>query len=244
MLDLRLKSVILSFTVTMVGLAAIEASPVAIIHLCLKCERRLTLENEHAGKKMSCPALGCSAPFIAPKALDPLPALIRTKYDKLHRLVTCDYLVEACGRCRENQMELIEISPNAKTISYKCVHCSKKDRAEAGTPKALESIELWNELVSWAEKHNQRLSAEPYLLSILFVTPEALLPYEQTTRSRIPQAVRSEVWRRDSGKCADCGSKQRLQFDHIIPVSEGGATTVRNLQLLCERCNLRKHAKI
>ncbi len=36
---------------------------------------------------------------------------------------------------------------------------------------------------------------------------------------------------------------RRLHGDHIVPFSRGGLTTWANLQLLCARCNLRKHAK-
>jgi hypothetical protein len=63
-------------------------------------------------------------------------------------------------------------------------------------------------------------------------------------RRGIPQAVRREVWRRDEGRCVDCGSKEKLEYDHIIPYSRGGSDTVRNLQLLCEPCNRRKSATI
>ena len=35
-------------------------------------------------------------------------------------------------------------------------------------------------------------------------------------------------------------SKEKLCFDHIVPFSRGGTNTVRNLQLLCEPCNLSK----
>lgn len=63
-------------------------------------------------------------------------------------------------------------------------------------------------------------------------------------REPIPQHVRSEVWRRDGGKCRECGAQSNLQFDHVIPHSRGGADTVANLQLLCARCNLRKGARI
>ncbi len=63
-------------------------------------------------------------------------------------------------------------------------------------------------------------------------------------RSRIAETVRHEVWRRDQGKCVECGSNENLEFDHIIPVSRGGSNTVRNIQLLCESCNRRKSDSI
>jgi len=66
----------------------------------------------------------------------------------------------------------------------------------------------------------------------------------QTQRSAIPSDVRTEVWRRDMGRCASCGSRERLEFDHIIPVALGGSNTSRNIELLCETCNRAKSASI
>ena len=63
---------------------------------------------------------------------------------------------------------------------------------------------------------------------------------EQARRERIPDDVRVFVWRRDQGKCVQCGSQEKLEFDHIIPVAKGGSNTARNIQLLCETCNRRK----
>ena len=56
-------------------------------------------------------------------------------------------------------------------------------------------------------------------------------------RERIPESVRLFVWQRDRGRCVKCESNERLEFDHIIPVVEGGSSTERNVQLLCENCN-------
>lgn len=67
---------------------------------------------------------------------------------------------------------------------------------------------------------------------------------KSSQRERIAETVRHEVWRRDQGKCVECGSNENLEFDHIIPVSRGGSNTARNLQLLCESCNRRKSDSI
>lgn len=60
----------------------------------------------------------------------------------------------------------------------------------------------------------------------------------------ISQQVKDLVWNRDDGKCRECGSNEKLEFDHIIPFSKGGSNTYRNIQLLCEPCNRMKTNKI
>jgi len=61
----------------------------------------------------------------------------------------------------------------------------------------------------------------------------------------IPTQVKVDVWKRDKGKCVKCGSNINLHYDHIIPFSKGGSsTTAANIQLLCAKCNLKKHDNI
>jgi len=69
-------------------------------------------------------------------------------------------------------------------------------------------------------------------------------PPASPQRDVIAEEVRLAVWRRDAGRCVSCGSKERLQFDHVIPVALGGAGTVENLQLLCGTCNGAKGASL
>ncbi|HMF64973.1 MAG TPA: HNH endonuclease [Edaphobacter sp.] len=63
-------------------------------------------------------------------------------------------------------------------------------------------------------------------------------------RQGISEAVRIFVWRRDQGQCARCESKEKLEFDHIVPVVRGGSNTARNIELLCETCNRKKGSRI
>jgi hypothetical protein len=61
----------------------------------------------------------------------------------------------------------------------------------------------------------------------------------------IPPEVKREVWQRDAGKCALCGSDKNLHFDHILPFSRGGTSlTAENIRVLCAKCNLSKSNRI
>ncbi|GIK65939.1 MAG: hypothetical protein BroJett018_37330 [Chloroflexota bacterium] len=84
------------------------------------------------------------------------------------------------------------------------------------------------------------------LLTLTRIAKRQLLaPQDDSEVSRhIPQDVKTAVWQRDQGKCTQCGSTSYLEFDHIIPFSKGGASTITNVQLLCRRCNLAKADRI
>lgn len=54
------------------------------------------------------------------------------------------------------------------------------------------------------------------------------------------------AYKNQNGICVKC--KQHFEFnemegDHITPWSEGGHTTLDNLQMLCKRCNREKSNK-
>ena len=59
----------------------------------------------------------------------------------------------------------------------------------------------------------------------------------------MPAAIKREVWRRDEGRCAFISGTRRctetafLEFHHVVPYADGGAATVRNIELRCRAHN-------
>ena len=82
-----------------------------------------------------------------------------------------------------------------------------------------------------------------YTISLHLMEREAA-PNRQTeivrdSRYISPQLCQA-VWSRCGGQCVQCQSKSFLEYDHIIPIAKGGATSYENLQILCRSCNRHK----
>ena len=62
------------------------------------------------------------------------------------------------------------------------------------------------------------------------------------TKREPSDRLKVQVLMRDGNKCRICGvvcdgGIHKMHFDHIIPWSKGGETTLENLQVLCSVCN-------
>jgi 5-methylcytosine-specific restriction endonuclease McrA len=68
--------------------------------------------------------------------------------------------------------------------------------------------------------------------------------YSSDRKRTIPGNIKEIVYVRDKGCCVTCGSKENIEYDHIIPFSKGGSNSVNNIQLLCLKCNRGKSNKI
>jgi len=155
------------------------------------------------------------------------------------------YSYDPCMKCFENEVKIVDLSKNGRSIKYKCSNCGKQSFAPANSECYPEAVKLWDQILSLNGYLFEKKLVESDSPSITFTLNQtAPLPSEKSSRERIPENIRSEVWRRDGGKCASCESTNNLQFDHVIPVSKGGASSAVNLQILCRDCNLKKGDKI
>lgn len=69
-------------------------------------------------------------------------------------------------------------------------------------------------------------------------------PNANANPRHIPAAVRRAVWQRDRGQCTfrsdqgrRCEARDRLEFDHELPVARGGGSTAGNFRLRCRAHN-------
>lgn len=179
---------------------------------------------------------------IAREANQATIARIQSRYDSLLGELDSLYDLKICPKCGECEMDLQKISPTGQSIEYQCKYCKKKITAKL----LFGSDGQW--MVSKQDLMKQLLSTIDFtvkgcLLEEIDTSFKIQIPVSQKVkidRPLIPESVRNEVWRRDLGKCVMCGSQEKLEFDHIIPISKGGSNTARNLQLLCESCNRKK----
>ena len=104
-------------------------------------------------------------------------------------------------------------------------------------PEELERIEVKRLKKELSEKQRK---ARWKKIAQMELEAEGVLFEKANRRPPIPEEVKDFVWRRDGGRCVMCGSNKDIQFDHIIPFYKGGATSIENLQILCQSCNLKK----
>ena len=132
-----------------------------------------------------------------------------------------------------------------KMIEYKEEICRIKKYPQESKNQIIEELER-KEIKENVYKKERKKMIEREALDELIEEGKVFNVYTKKDGSRttIPMDIANAVWNRDGGKCVMCGSKENLEFDHIIPISKGGATTFRNLQILCKNCNTKKSDRI
>lgn len=129
-----------------------------------------------------------------------------------------------------NKCGIIEITNNSSIATFNFDHIYNL------RVFILELCNSPSNFVNICIKHNVNSEESPE-------EPLARIKIKRVNRF-IETRVKKYVWNRDNGQCVECGSKERLEYDHIIPISKGGSNTERNIQLLCELCNRKKSDQI
>lgn len=65
-------------------------------------------------------------------------------------------------------------------------------------------------------------------------------PFGNRRPHNFTNAQRKAIKARDNHRCVKCGSTDRINVDHIIPVGLGGQRDIQNGQTLCHACHVEK----
>lgn len=89
------------------------------------------------------------------------------------------------------------------------------------------------QVANWAKHQN------PHHKEIASIIPSRPQHIDTVCKGYIPlsNTIRSKIYARDGRKCGYCGATEKLNIDHIQPVTRGGNSTEENLQVLCSSCN-------
>lgn len=60
----------------------------------------------------------------------------------------------------------------------------------------------------------------------------------------ISPEIKLQAMKKANNKCVFCNSENDLEYDHIVPISQGGKSIIENIQVLCRSCNRKKRAYV
>ena len=172
------------------------------------------------------------------KKIENINSLIKSVASEINK----HYLIPSCSRCLGESFAVVQVGSLGNNIRTVCKTCgSKKWFKTKSEEKDLTFLCSWFENIVKLEQGINYVSDIKLDANKGDDVKHNDIGY---IREPIPKDVQDRVWNRDGGKCVQCGSVEKLEFDHIIPLSKGGSSTYRNIQLLCENCNRSKGNKI
>jgi 5-methylcytosine-specific restriction endonuclease McrA len=156
--------------------------------------------------------------------------------------------------CRASERELlkhssqpeIHIPDRVKPVSqtHSQIHFVASDEQIALFEKARGLLANANPEMSWADLFQKVTEiALKKIDPLQRTTPPARKLQDPNTRTP-NTALKFGILKKAGGKCENCGSIYRLNYDHIDPWMLGGETTAQNMRILCRGCNERHRIKV
>lgn len=150
-----------------------------------------------------------------------------------------------CKACRRENRIATYPENREKILAYNHYYQDKVQadpvlRERRNALQRKQWAEYQKEKPSWFVEMRQRYSrSKGKRISNL----EYLRRRRDKTRGNFSYEEWMEILDKYGHRCLACGSKERLEADHIVPLALGGTNTVDNIQPLCRTCNASKHTK-
>lgn len=68
--------------------------------------------------------------------------------------------------------------------------------------------------------------------------------YEKLRQEFESPSFREKMKKELGNTCCNCGSKEKIEYHHIVPLKNGGTNNLGNITPLCQHCHCKAHNKI
>ena len=68
--------------------------------------------------------------------------------------------------------------------------------------------------------------------------------YEKLRQEFESPSFREKMKKKLGNTCGNCGSKEKVEYHHIVPLKNGGTNNLGNIVPLCQHCHYKAHNKI
>lgn len=154
-----------------------------------------------------------------------------------------------CNRCKD-QKPLQAFSKNARQEDGLCRECKDcaKARAKARYKKCGQKMRQQMATLRLND-YERRLEIERASRARRKEIQRPLKNARQQIRNRLLSGnafklLSKEIANLYKQPCYNCGTRDNLSIDHIIPLSRGGNHSIGNLMTLCRPCNSSKGKKL
>lgn len=179
--------------------------------------------------------------------------------------------IKVCSRCGESK-PFSDFYKSKPHTCKQCIKDKQAAYYKRNSEKIKSYVKKWREEnpekckhyhKEYAEKYSEK-ERERHRIKSKNIPREKQLERERRYGSKYPEKIREKqhrrrVRKRNNGEflilkkelrkilsmpCQNCGVKENITLDHIIPISRGGRHSVGNLQALCRACNASKRNKL
>lgn len=181
-------------------------------------------------------------------------------YYRAQHAINRDRQNAASRRWKERNRSHVEQYQREYNRTHRDIKNERSRRARAAMPREqyLEMHRRWyrarvisGSLANWQRQNRERISEIGRRWRERHPERHAERQRRRSAAKRMGQRLRpadySRILERDGLTCYLCDtalSRRDVHFDHVIPLSKGGAHHESNIRVSCRSCNLRKSARL
>lgn len=132
-------------------------------------------------------------------------------------------------------------TPKHRNIKHCSLECSHKTTKQTLSHKIACTCLMCGKVTMRSPALATKYCSPECYYASKFTTPEGYKKWRRNQDFR--SAQRNSIKQRDGYKCVLCGSTDKLQIDHILPIGLGGGNAIENGQTLCRSCHALKTTK-